>query len=104
MIRILAGASPVLRSVKPSIGGVWVCALGHWDRRQRLLLPVATSKTHLSHVAIWICPWVSINLHDHSLYKLGEFWKRKPVFRALSRKLQRLSARNITPRPVRPHL
>ena len=30
MIRTLAGASPVLRKVKPSMGGVCVCALGHW--------------------------------------------------------------------------
>ena len=33
MIRILAGASPVLRNVKPSIGGVCVCALGHYSGR-----------------------------------------------------------------------
>ena len=35
MIRILAGASPVLRNVKPSMGGVCVCALGHCWGRQR---------------------------------------------------------------------
>jgi hypothetical protein len=35
MIRILAGASPVLRNVKPSIGGVCVWALGHWGGFQQ---------------------------------------------------------------------
>lgn len=84
MILILAGASPVLRNVKPSIGSVCVCALGHWDGYQRSrLLPVATPKTYLSHVAVRICPWIPIDFHNHSLNQLGELWKRKPVFRTL---------------------
>jgi len=90
MIRILAGASPVLRNVKPSIGGVCVCALGHWGERQRsLLLRTATPKAYLGHIAVWICPRIPVNLQNHPLHELGEFWKRKPIFWALSGKLQR---------------
>jgi len=87
MIRILAGASPVLRNVKPSMGGVCVCALGHCRGRQRFLLFM--SSTYLSHIAVRICPRIPVDLQDHSLHELGEFRKRESIFRALSGKLQR---------------
>ena len=46
-------------------------------------------QAYLCYIAVWICPRIPVDLQNHSLHKLREFWQWKPVFWALARELWR---------------
>jgi len=55
---------------------------------QRVRLPQATTpKENLGQAAVWVYPWIPVDFQNHSFRELGEFWKRKTIFWALSGKL-----------------